>query len=178
MRNLTEVFSNSVISKKCLKIEPIGRSTFPENQMWFVHMCISCGSKIVTKSASMQRSTFIQLSSTVSLTVCSKVEDRASNAYFLDKAFAFYLPKTSPFVSLSISLIHWKAICIKCFGCVGRIDFYLGIDYIFNFPPRVSLSPPEGSKGVLYILPVPSVSPPVEAAKQTYICAIFLPHIF
>lgn len=48
----------------------------------------------------------------------------------------------------------------------------------FNFPPRVSLSPPEGSKGFLYIQPITSVSPPVEAAKQTYICAIFLPHIF
>lgn len=48
----------------------------------------------------------------------------------------------------------------------------------FNFPPRVSLSPLEGSKGFLYIQPITSVSPPVEAAKQTYICAIFIPHIF
>lgn len=127
----------------------------------------------------MQKSTFIQLSPTVSLKVCRKVEDRASYVYFIDKAFTFYVPKTSSFVSLSISLIHWKAICIKGFECVGRIDFYLGTDYIFNFPPRVSsLSPPEGYKAVLYILPITSVSPPVEAAKQTYICGIFLPHIF
>lgn len=63
----------------------------------------------------MRRNTFIQLSSTVSLKVCRKVEGRASYAYFLDKAFAFCAPESSPFVSLSISLIHWKAISIKCF---------------------------------------------------------------
>lgn len=81
----------------------------------------------------------MQFSPTVSLKVCRKVEDRASYAYFIDKAFAFYVPKMSSFVSLSISLIHWKAICIKGFECVGRIDFYLGTDYFLGFPQEFPL---------------------------------------
>lgn len=129
----------------------------------------------------MQKSTFVHIYifPTVSLKVSRKVEYRSSYAYFIDKALAFYVPKTSSFVFLSISLIHWKAICIKVFECVGRIDFYLGPDYYLNFLPRVSsLSLSEGYKGVSYILPITSVSPAVEAAKQTSICAMFLPHIF
>lgn len=82
----------------------------------------------------MQKSTLIQLSPTVPLKICRKVKDRASYVYFIDKVFAFYVPKTSFFASLSISFIHWEAIRIKGFECIGRIDFYLSTDYIFYFP--------------------------------------------
>lgn len=69
---------------------------FPENQMWFVQVCISCSSKIVTKSAKVSKRVHLHNFPTVSPKVSRKVEDRASHAYFIDKAFAFYVSKLLP----------------------------------------------------------------------------------
>lgn len=46
------------------------------------------------------------------------MEDKTLCAYFIDKTFVCYVPKTFPFVSLSINFIHQKAVCVEVLECV------------------------------------------------------------